>query len=216
MAGTSRSDTRPPGGESAPIWADRRVIVALTGGIACYKVATLVSRLVQRGATVRVLMTEAATRFVAPLTFQSLSGQPVITSVWQAPDHPESPHIGLARWCHLYVIAPATADILAKLAAGICDDVVSLTAAALPRGTPVLLAPAMNEQMWENPITQRNLATLHSLATHHVTGPERGWQACRTSGAGRMSEPEQILEAAGKLLGGEESCAATKGKRAGG
>jgi phosphopantothenoylcysteine decarboxylase/phosphopantothenate--cysteine ligase len=176
------------------------VIVALTGGIACYKVATVVSRLVQGGASVRVLMTEGATHFVAPLTFQALSGNPVITSIWQADDRPDSQHIGLARWCDLYILAPATADILAKLAAGICDDVVSLTACALPRTTPVLLAPAMNAQMWENPITQRNLATVKQLLRYQTVGPETGWQACRTAGAGRMSEPEAILEAAAKVM----------------
>src|SRR5437762_1047986 len=141
----------PPSPDSP--WSGRKVIVAVTGGIACYKACTLVSRLVQAGAVVRVLMTEAATRFVGPLTFQSLSGNSVITNAWQADDRPDSQHVGLARWCELLIIAPASADIIAKLAAGITDDVVSLTACALPRfpkPTPVLLGPAMNAQMWEN------------------------------------------------------------------
>lgn len=179
---------------------DRRVIVALAGGIACYKTATLVSRLVQRGALVRVLMTEAATRFVAPLTFQSLSGQTVLTSVWDADDRPDSQHIGLARWAELMVIAPATANTIGKLAAGLSDDVVTLTAGALPAATPLLLAPAMNADMWANPITQRNLATLRDLRGIHTVGPEEGWQACRTTGAGRMSEPGVILDAVIGLL----------------
>lgn len=185
---------------NAEAFRDRKVLVGLSGGIACYKVATVVSRLVQAGASVRVIMTEAATRFVAPLTFQALSGSSVLTSVWQADDRPDSQHVGLARWCDLLVIAPATADLIAKLAAGLADDIVCLTAAALPRSTPVLLAPAMNTQMWENPITQRNVETLRQLAGYHTVGPEAGWQACRTSGAGRMSEPEAILDAAAKLL----------------
>ena len=182
-----------------PHWAARRVLVALTGGIACYKTATLVSALVQAGAEVRVLMTDAATKFVAPLTFQALSGHQVLTSIWQTDDRPDAQHVGLARWAELLIIAPATADIIAKLAAGICDDVVSLTACALPRQTPVLLAPAMNAQMWENPVTQRNLATLTDVLGYHTVGPDTGWQACRTTGPGRMSAPEAIRAAAAEL-----------------
>lgn len=176
------------------------MLVGLGGGIACYKIATLVSRLIQGGAEVRVLMTEAATRFIGPLTLQSLSGHPVITSVWQSDDRPDSQHVGQARWADIMLIAPATADLIAKFHAGICDDAVSLTAVALPRDTPVLLAPAMNEQMWENPILQRNLASLKQTLGYHTVGPGSGWQACRTSGAGRMSEPEEILDAAVALL----------------
>lgn len=184
-------------------WSGRKVIVAITGGISAYKTATLVSKLVQAGASVRVLMTEAAQRFVGPLTFQSLSSYPVITSIWQADDRPDAQHVGLARWGDLMIIAPASADILAKLAAGITDDVVCLTACALPRSpkpTPLLLAPAMNADMWANPVVQRNLATVKELLGYATVGPEEGWQACRTKGAGRMSGPEAILEAAGRLL----------------
>ncbi len=196
---------RSAGGESGPggadaAWHARKVAVAVTGGIACYKVAALVSRLSQAGATVRVLMTEAATRFVGTLTFESLSGAPVASSIWEAQEHHDSQHVGLARWCELLIVAPATADTIAKVAAGICDDIVSLTLCALPCQTPVLLAPSMNEQMWNNPITQRNMATVQRVLGYHVVGPETGWQACRTEGAGRMSEPEAILEAAAKLL----------------
>ena len=196
--GDAKQNQRPVPGDLR--WTDRRVLVGLTGGIPCYKTATLVSALTQAGADVRVLMTEAATRFVAPLTFQSLSGHPVITSIWQADDRPDAQHVALARWAELLVIAPATADIIAKLAAGTCDDVVSLTACALPRQTPVLIAPAMNAQMWENPVTQRNVRTVKELLGYGAVGPETGWQACRTKGAGRMSEPSAILEAAGEVL----------------
>ncbi len=184
---------------AGPDWSDRRVIVALSGGIACYKTATLVSRFVQAGAHVRIIMTDAAIRFVAPLTFESLSGTAVVTSIWDPPEHRESPHVELARWCELMIIAPATADIIAKLAAGLCDNVVTLTACALPRDTPVLLAPAMNEQMWQNPVTRRNVDTCRQLLGCHTVGPGEGWQACRTRGAGRMSEPEEILAAAATL-----------------
>lgn len=180
---------------------DRRILIAVTGGIAAYKTASLVSRLVKDGADVRVIMTDAATKFVGPVTFRSLSSHPVLTEIWQVDDRPDAQHVGLARWCELMLIAPASADIIAKLAAGICDDIVSLTAAALPHKTPVLLAPAMNEQMWQNPVTQRNMQTVRDLLGHHTVGPDSGWQACRTSGAGRMSEPDDIADAAIKLLG---------------
>lgn len=189
---------RPAPGELC--WNRRRVLVALTGGIACYKTATVVSTLAQAGADIRVLMTEAATKFVGPLTFQSLSGKPVIDSIWQAEDRPDAQHVGLAQWAELLIIAPATANIIAKLAAGLCDDVVSLAACALPRTTPVLIAPAMNAQMWENPITQRNMHTVTETLGYHTTGPESGWQACRSKGVGRMSEPQAIIEAAAAIL----------------
>ena len=173
----------------------RKILVALSGGIACYKTATLVSRLVQAGAEVRVIMTEAATRFITPLTLQSLSGHPVLTSLWQHDDRPDSQHVGLARWCDCLCIAPCSADMIAKLAHGLTPDLVSLSASALPSSTPLLLAPAMNAEMWANPVCQRNLALLRELLPNLVeVGPEEGWQACRTRGGGRMSEPEAIRD----------------------
>lgn len=181
-------------------WTDRKVVVAVTGGIACYKVCTLVSRLVQQGAAVQVLMTDAATRFVGPMTFQTLSGRPVITSPWQPQADYSSEHVSTARWADLVIVAPCTANTLAKVAAGLCEDVVSLTLCALPAQTPVLLAPAMNAEMWANPITQRNLRTAVDTLGHRTVGPDEGWQACRTTGHGRMSEPEAILAAAVELL----------------
>ena len=123
----------------------------------------------------------------------------MVTNIFQAVDHRDSQHVGSARWCDLVVAAPATADLIAKLAAGICDDPVTLTAAPLPRGTPVLLAPAMNAQMWESPIAERNMATLTKILGYQRLQPEEGWQACRTVGAGRMSEPEAILVACGRF-----------------
>lgn len=180
----------------------RHIVVALSGGIACYKTATVVSRLVQQGATVRVLMTEAATRFVTPLTFQSLSGQSVLTSIWQADDRPDSQHVGIARWAELMVIAPATANTIGRIANGLCDDVVSLAATALPSQTPLLLAPAMNSDMWESPAVQRNVTRLAEQPNVTLVGPEQGWQACRTVGQGRMSEPDAIVTALTNLLRG--------------
>jgi len=179
----------------------KRILVALAGGIACYKTATLVSRLVQRGHEVRVIMTDAATRFVAPLTFQSLSGHAVLTSIWESDQNPDSQHVGLARWADLYIIAPATADCLAKIAHGLTPDLPTLTANALPADTPLLIAPAMNADMWAHPATRRNVAWLtDNLKNLQWIGPEEGWQACRTMGKGRMSEPDAILDAAIKML----------------
>ncbi|MEM9883081.1 MAG: flavoprotein [Planctomycetota bacterium] len=181
--------------ESPPPLDARRVLVGVTGGIAAYKTAALVSHLVQAGADVRVVMTDAAVRFVAPLTFQSLSGHPVLTSVWDHDDRPDSQHVGLARWCDLFVVAPCTADTLAKFAAGLTPDPVTLTASALPAEIPLLLAPAMNADMWAHPVVQRNLTTLRDLLPNlHEVSPDSGWQACRTSGAGRMAQPETIFE----------------------
>ena len=179
----------------------KKIAVALTGGIACYKTAPVVSRLAQHGAEVRVMMTEAATRFITPLTLQSLSGHTVMTSIWQHDDRPDSQHIGLARWCELLLIAPCSADMLARIAHGLTPDIVSLVASALPAKTPMLAAPAMNADMWANPVVQRNLDTLRELLPNfHEVGPGEGWQACRTRGAGRMSEPEEILAAAAACL----------------
>lgn len=187
-----------------PRLTDRKVIVAVTGGIACYKAAYIVSHLAQTGVAVRVLMTESATQFVTPLTFRSLSNAPVVTSLWDSHEHHDAQHVALARWCDLMVIAPASANTIAKLAAGLCDDAVSLTAAVIGSSKPILLAPAMNADMWANPITQRNVATVKQLLGCHTVGPEAGWQACRTTGPGRMSEPEAILNAAMAILSGQQ------------
>jgi phosphopantothenoylcysteine decarboxylase/phosphopantothenate--cysteine ligase len=190
---------------STPL-ADRAVIVAVTGGIAAYKSCALVSRLAQAGATVTVLMTEAATRFVTPLTFEALSGRPVHTSLWTQVEAHDSQHIALARNADLMIIAPATAHTIGRLAHGLCDDVVTTVACALPRGespTPVLLAPSMNADMWANPLVQRNLETLREVLGYEIIGPETGWQACRTHGAGRMSDPETIYESALRRVQGQ-------------
>ncbi len=179
-----------------------RVLVGVTGGIAAYKTATLVSRLAQAGAEVRVAMTPAAARFVTPLTFQALSGHAVYTSAWDHHESSDPQHVALATSCDVAVVAPCTMDCLARLAAGMTDDVVTLILSALDRSrTPVLLCPAMNASMWAQPSTARNLATLTGDGYAFV-GPAEGWQACRTIGQGRMSEPEEILMAVAGVLGG--------------
>ncbi len=173
------------------------VLVGVTGGIAAYKTCTVVSRLVQRGCGVTVVMTEAATHFVGPATFQALTGRRVFTSLWTADDRFDHQHIRLPELADLIVIAPATANIIGKIAGGIGDDLLSTT--VMSADSPTLLAPAMNARMWSNPIVQANVERLSELE-YHVVGPERGWLSCRSSGQGRMSEPEAILEAAVNLL----------------
>jgi len=173
----------------------KRVLVGVTGGIAAYKTAMLVSRLAQAGAEVTVVMTEAATRFVTPLTFQALSARPVYTSAWEHVESQDPQHISLADRTDVAVVAPCTMDSMAKLATGRTDDVVSLILSAVDRTkTPVLLAPSMNSVMWSQPATQRNLRALVEDG-FRIVGPGEGWQACRHVGTGRMSEPEEILAA---------------------
>lgn len=175
--------------------AGKAIVVGVTGGIACYKTAHVVSRLAQAGAKVSVLMTDAACRFVTPLTFQALSGRPVYTSQWEHVESSDPQHISLARSAAVMLIAPCTMDMMAKLATGRTDDVVSLVASAVDRSKqPCLLAPSMNAVMWNQPATQRALRQLVEDG-FSIIGPDCGWQACRTEGVGRMSEPEEILAA---------------------
>lgn len=172
---------------------DKRVLLGVSGGIAAYKSAELVRLLVKMGAQVRVVMSEGAQAFVAPLTFQALSGNPVHTTLLDPVAEAGMGHIELARWAELFLIAPATANTLADLAAGRADQL--LTTTALASAAPLWVAPAMNQQMWANPATQANLATLRARGVT-VLGPAEGEQACGDVGAGRMLEP---LELAARL-----------------
>jgi len=182
------------------VFEGKRLLIAVTGGIAAYKTATVVSRLAQEGAEVTVALTPAATRFVAPLTFQALSGRPVYTSPWEHIESQDPQHIALASAIDAAVVAPCSMDCLARLASGRADDVVSLILSAVDRArTPVLLAPAMNTVMWAQPATQRNARQLRDDGFAFV-GPAEGWQACRKVGPGRMSEPDEILAALAALL----------------
>lgn len=176
---------------------DREVIVAVCGGIAAYKVADVVSKLVQQGAGVTVCMTEAATKFVTPLTFEALSGRKVRTSTWELVDSGDTQHIKLTERAQLLLVAPATAHVIAQVAHGLCDDLVSLMLSAA--ACPVVFAPAMNARMWDNPITMGNVAKLQSHGYRFI-GPEEGWLACRTTGTGRMSESQTIVEQVTKML----------------
>jgi len=172
--------------------AGRTIVVAVGGGIAAYKVADLVSKLAQSGANPRVIMTAAATEFVGPVTFQALSGNPVLTETFAAPEAYGMGHLSLQSTADALLVAPATANLLAKAAAGICDDLVSTTIASMT--CPILFAPAMNSVMWQQPANQRNIATLRADG-RTIIGPGSGWLACRQVGAGRMAEVPELLDA---------------------
>lgn len=168
-----------------------RLLLGVTGGIAAYKVAELARLLQRNNVEVQVAMTEAGTRFVTPATFQALTGKPVITDLWDASFANNMAHIELSRGVDAILIAPASADFIAKLANGIADDL--LSTACVARNCPLLVAPAMNVEMWENPATQRNIATLRSDGIT-ILGPAAGDQACGEVGMGRMLEAEELLE----------------------
>ena len=168
------------------------VVVAVCGGIAAYKVCTVVSRLAQRGAGVTVVMTEAATKFVTPLTFESLTLRRVFTSAWESEGYHDPQHLRLTEGADLFLVAPCTANMIGKIAHGIADDLVSTM--VMSTDCPVLLAPAMNTRMWNNPIVQGNVKTL-AKAGYEIIPPAEGWLACRTVGAGRLPEPEQLINA---------------------
>lgn len=175
----------------------KTVVLGVTGGIAAYKACELTSRLRKAGAQVYVVMTKNACEFVAPLTFETLSNHPVVTDTFARPEKWEVEHVALAKRADVFVIAPATANIMAKLAVGLADDMLSTT--ALATRAPLLIAPAMNTGMWENAATRQNVETLRARGARLI-GPEGGFLACGDQGAGRMSELETIFDAIAETL----------------
>jgi len=180
------------------ILRDKRIVLGVTGGIAAYKAADLTSRLVKAGALVDVLMTEGATHFVAPLTFQALTQRPVSVNQWALLRDADIAHVSLGKAAELMIIAPATANTLAKMALGLADNL--LTSTALAMRAPILVAPAMETGMWQNPATQANMALLRQRGVQ-IVGPAEGRLASGASGAGRMAEPAEIVEEARRILG---------------
>jgi len=176
----------------------KEVLFGVTGGIAAYKSATIVSRLVQHGIGVTVVMTRSATKLIAPQTFAALSGRPVRYSVFDT--RTSHPHIELARAADMFCIAPATANILAKAAQGIADDLVSTLILSFDK--PILFAPAMNTVMWSKPVVQRNVKQLLDDGMFFI-GPESGHLSCGETGFGRMTEPEIIVE---KIVNWNPNC----------
>lgn len=170
----------------------KEILLGVSGGVAAYKSAELTSRLMQSGARVTVVMTESAGRFIGRTTFEALTGRPVHSDMFAPREHHFGEHIGLARRADVYVIAPATANVLARLGQGMADDL--LTTLALAVTCPILLAPAMNNEMWTKPAVQRNVRQLQADGMHMV-GPADGWLSCGAIGPGRMAEPDAILAA---------------------
>jgi phosphopantothenoylcysteine decarboxylase/phosphopantothenate--cysteine ligase len=180
-----------------PLLKGREIVVAVCGGIAAYKVADVVSKLVQLGAGVTVCMTEGAQQFITPLTFEALSGRPVRTGTFALVESSDPQHISLTERADLMLVAPATTNVIAKVAHGLTDDLVSLMVCAA--ACPVVFAPAMNDRMWAHPVARENAAKLRSLGYRFI-GPEEGWLACRNVGAGRLSEPAKIVEEVSRML----------------
>ncbi len=167
------------------------LLLGITGGVAAYKTATLVSQLAQAGARVQVVMTPNATEFVGPATFEALTGRPVLGEMFRQADHPLGPHITLAQQADLMCVAPATAHFLAKAAHGFADDLLSTLLLAFEG--PCLLAPAMNTQMWAKPSVQRNVQRLRDDG-YSIVGPDSGWLSCRQEGMGRMAAPKELFD----------------------
>jgi phosphopantothenoylcysteine decarboxylase/phosphopantothenate--cysteine ligase len=170
----------------------KKIVLGLSGGVACYKAAELCRALTREGASVQVVMTDAATHFITAVTMQALSGKPVFSSQWDPRVDNNMAHIDVTRDADAILIAPCSADFIVKLAHGVCDDLLSTMCLARPRSVPLLVAPAMNVEMWSNPATQRNVAQVRDDGIT-VFGPAAGDQACGEVGLGRMLEPEQLL-----------------------
>ena len=171
----------------------KHIVLGLTGGVACYKAAELARALIKAGASVQVVMTEAARHFITPVTMQALTGKPVFTDQWDSRISNNMAHIDLTRHADAILIAPCSADFMRKLVHGAADDLLSTLCLARPSSVPLLVAPAMNVEMWENPATQRNVVQLNKDGVT-LCGPTAGEQACGETGLGRMLEPEQLLE----------------------
>ena len=188
--------------------AGKNIVLGLTGGIACYKAAELARGLVKAGASCQVVMTEAARHFITPVTLQALSGKPVFTDQWDSRISNNMAHIDLSRHADAILISPCSADFMRKLVHGAADDLLSTLCLARPANVPLLVAPAMNVEMWDNPATQRNVVQLKKDGIT-LLGPAAGDQACGETGLGRMLEPDQLLESLSaffqpKLLAGKK------------
>lgn len=176
----------------------REILLGVSGGIAAYKSADLTSKLVQQGAAVSVVMTQAAQKFIGATTFEALTGRPVYQGAFSPQEHFRGEHIGLAQRAELFVIAPATANVIAQMANGFAEDLLSTL--TLTCTAPILLAPAMNADMWAKPAVQRNMAQLKKDGIH-IVEPGEGWLSCGIVGKGRMAEPTEILTQIEDLLG---------------
>jgi len=181
--------------------SDLNILLGVSGGVAAYKAVDLASRLTAAGAEVKTVMTEAACRLIGPKSFEAVTRSAVFASLWDPPEEYKISHIALADWADVVVVAPATANIIGKIANGICDDLLSTTLCAcwpLIKSGVTLLAPAMNHNMWDNPAVQRNVKTVKEMG-FRLIGPVKGRLANGTEGIGRMAEPKDILEVIEKI-----------------
>lgn len=175
-----------------------KVLLGVSGGIAAYKAVTLASKLSGLGTTVKTVMTQSACEFIMPKSFEAVTSQPVFTNLWSCPEEYQMGHISLTDWADIVVVAPATANIIGKLAGGICDDLLSTVLCAAHK-KQILIAPAMNNNMWENPVVQRNIKTIKETGCQTI-GPIKGRLACGIEAIGRMSEPEDIIAEIEKIV----------------
>ena len=183
--------------ENGKMLDNLNVLLGVSGGVSAYKSVDLASKLTAAGACIQTVMTHNATRLVGPVSFEAVTRSAVFTDLWSMPEDYKIGHITLADWADVVVVAPATANIIGKAANGICDDLLSTILCAcqpLIQSGKVLLAPAMNNNMWSNPAVQRNIKTLQEMG-YKIVGPVEGRLACGTKGPGRMSEPQEIIEA---------------------
>ena len=179
----------------------KNILIGICGGISSYKTCELVRLLVKNGSSVKVMMTEAATKFVTPLVFQELSRQAVYCDMFSLLKEENIKHIALSQWADLCVVAPCSANTLSKIAQGICDNLLTTVICALNQKTKVLISPAMNENMWKNPIIQENVNKLSSLGKYLLMAPGKGELACGVYGEGRMPEPKEIYKKIQVVLG---------------
>ena len=198
-----KSNRSYPKGSRFATWSKMgpNILLGVSGGVAAYKAVDLASKLTVAGARVNTIMTEAACRLICPKSFEAVTNSAVFTDLWGTSTEFKTSHINLVNWANIVVVAPATANIIGKIANGICDDLLSTTLCVcwpLIKSGAALLAPAMNDNMWNNPAVQRNIRTVKKMG-FQLIGPVEGRLACGTEGIGRMSEPQDILEAVEKI-----------------
>lgn len=175
---------------------NKKILVGITGGIAVYKICSLINMFIKEGADVKVIMTEAAIKFVSPLTFQALTNHAVYSDMFEIINKEEVEHISLAKWADIFVLAPATANTIGKVANGILDNLLTTVIAALPQKIKVIIAPAMNSEMWKNPIVQENINKLGKQKNKYIfIEPRSGVLACRDEGIGKLAENKDIFDA---------------------
>lgn len=179
---------------------NKKILLGITGGIAAYKACSLVNLFLKAGADVKVIMTPSATQFVTPLTFQALTNHAVYVDMFSIVNQEEVEHIALAKWPDVVVIAPASANTISKIALGIADNLLTTVVMALPQNTKVIFAPAMNTEMWKNPIVQNNIHLLKKYEKYLLVEPGEGILACRDEGKGKIADIDKILESVKKIL----------------